>query len=233
MNFRFQVTPDMKAAWLCALLLCLAWLALVRPAPVVLAGPRPAPPVIAYLPGGGEEVRSVLSPVLFALPSPSGFSRGLPDDRIDMRLALELAQQPARYLPRPAAAPVPVVPPALVEGLAQPADRLPVPGPPSAARPARPSGTAPLFFSPELKARAAAGTALPAGIAPTNRPAGALRAHLTVRSDGTVARVLFDAPPSNPALLSALRRLRFSPAAGDTEGWLDIQFHNGNEGTQP
>jgi hypothetical protein len=226
-NFRIQLSPALIAALLCAAGWYAFWLFTGQPAAPAPVEPAPVPQV-RYLPGGGEAVRAVLSPTLFALPSDQGFSRGIPEDRIDLRLTLEKPQQPARFLPRPLSA-APVVDAAgLLAGLGLPPGPLSVPEAFPAIPPPRTTERIQLFLSPELKARAATAPQLDLS---SPGQSGQVRANLSVRTDGTVSRVLFDTPLEDPALLRALLRLRFTPSEKETDGWLDIRFTPASGGT--
>lgn len=224
MKFRLQLSPALIAALLCAAGWYAFWFFTGQPAAPAVVKPSPVP-VVSYLPGGSEAVRAVLSPTLFALPSDQGFSRGFPENRIDLRLTLEKPQQPARFLPRrPAAAPA-VDAARLLAGMGLPPGRLPIPEALPAVQLPRTTERVQLFLSPELKVRA--GTAPQLDLSSTNLP-GQIRANLNVRTDGTVSRVLFDTPLESPALLRALLRLRFTPSEKETDGWLDIRFTPAN-----
>lgn len=76
------------------------WLTAVReekPAPHL---PRTVPAVIRLHPDVETEIRELLNPTLFALPSTRGFSAGFPGRQIDARLSLERPGDPALFLER-------------------------------------------------------------------------------------------------------------------------------------
>lgn len=158
-------------------------------------------------------------PTLFALPADEGFSGRFVGNRVDLHLSLEKPASPVRYLPQTTAA-APSIDRALLSGeTALPQSPLPVPGATQRLI-SQPAAGIQLFLSPELKSRA---DTLQLNIALTGRPE-TVRVNLTVRADGTVEHALFETPVTNAALLSAVRQLRFKPAAEKIEGWIDIRF---------
>ena len=236
MKNRLQFSPAMGLALLCALLWFALWLIPFRPAPPQATGttaPRPA----AILPGAAGRMPEIRSPALFALPSKKGFSGAFPDAHIDLltssagtdtnRLLPEsvLSGQPGnlpRYLPRqPIVRQIPDQM-ALQEAIPELKENLPVPGTRLTFSAPQPQRIA-LFPSPKLKNRAdePLRLELPGALPPS------VRIHLGIRPDGTVDQVLFDTPVENEALAGAIRKLRFKPAAGRTDSWLDLRFTPG------
>ena len=167
-----------------------------------------------------ETMRKLKAPTLFALPSGEGFSGQFLENRVDLHLTLEKPSSPVRFLAQENIAAPGVNQALLTSESAFPLGALPAPesAPRTEIRPAE--GTR-LFLSPELKLRAE--ETLQLNIPGKGLPE-TIRINLTVRPDGTVEHALFDTPATNAGLLSAVRQLRFKPAAEKTEGWIDIRF---------
>jgi hypothetical protein len=214
-----QWTPALMAALLCAVVWFGLWLIPFRPLrdrPVKDA----AVPDVVYLAADDDAVRVLRDPTLFALPSENGFSGDFPSGRIRLSLRLEKESDPVRFLPRPAPRPAVLNSDELLgdDPRRQQAlpERMKRPYPDSL-----PQDPGRLFLSPELQARAAGTLRIAAGI--TNLPE-TVRAHLSIRADGTVERVMLHTPVENPALLPALRRLRFTPDDRPAAGEISIRF---------
>ncbi|HKL22500.1 MAG TPA: hypothetical protein VJ904_11890 [Tichowtungia sp.] len=231
-----QLTPAFAAAVFCALLWFALWLIPFRPATPQTARtavPRPA----GILPGAADRTPEVRSPVLFALPAEKGFSGTFPQAHINGLISPGetntirplpdpgLTEHPAgrpRYLPRtPVERKVPDQV-ALQEAIPEIKQDLPAPGTRSTFSVPQPERIA-LFLSPELQKRTDKPLTLdlPGTLPPS------VRIHLGIRPDGTVDQVLFDQPVENKALAGAIRKLRFTPAAGRTDSWLDLRFTPG------
>jgi len=218
-KIRFQLTPVLTAALICAAGWYAFWILSFRPAPSrqPIATARPK---VTRLVMDNETLCKLRVPTRFALPSSEGFSGGFLGDRVDIRLSLEKPASPVRYLPQENAASPDTDLSLLTAGTIIPKNELPVPG--TAPRQSPPPGaTTQLFLSPELKPRAH--DALRLNIVAAGLPE-TIRVNLTVGPDGTVERALFENPAAGIALLNAVRQLRFKPAAGPTEGWMDIHF---------
>jgi hypothetical protein len=218
-KFRVQLTPELTAALVCASIWSVFWLTAFRPV-AFHPEPRSVLPSVTRLAAGGEDIRKLRIPELFALPNERGFSSGFFAERIDLRPALEKPLNPAEFLPRETAAAPILNPDALLSGTALNPGRLPAPAAVLSAALRPPKGTQ-IFLPPELQQRAAKDL-------PFHRPAGPLpetvRVYLNIRSDGAVGSVLFDTPVTNAVLFSAIRQLRFIPADKETGGWMEIRF---------
>lgn len=219
MKIRLQLTPALTAALLGAAGWFAFWLFAFRPAPLQPPVP-PARPEVTRLVTDDKILRKLKAPTLFALPAADGFSGRFVENRVDLRLTLEKPASPVRFLPPDN------TPASGINRTLLPADPLLEPG----ALPV--PGTAPhraelrtedprMFLSPKLELRAAGAQKL--NIAAQEQPE-TIRVNLTVGPDGTVDLARFDAPVTNAALLSAVRQLKFKPADGQTEGWIDIRF---------
>jgi hypothetical protein len=218
-KIRIQFTPALTAALICAAGWHAFWLLAFQPAPLrpLIARPRPKATRLVM---DNETLRTLRVPTLFALPSNEGFSGNFLGDRVDIHLSLEKPASPIRYLPQENA----IVPSANLNLLTTetliPKNELPVPG--TLLRQSPPPGaTTQLFLSPELKPRAH--DALRLNIVAAGLPE-TIRVNLTISPDGIVERALFENPAASTALLNAVRQLHFKPAAGPTEGWMDIHF---------
>ena len=219
MKIRIQLTPALTAALLCAAGWYAFWLLAFRPAPsrpfIAITHPK-----VTQLILNDETRRKLKIPTRFALPSNEGFSDRFLGDRVDIRLSLEKPFNPIRYLPRENAIMSSANPTLLTTETILPKNDLPIPNTIPRQIPP-PSATTQLFLSPELKPRAYDTLRLniiAAGLPET------IRVNLTVGPDGTVERALFENPAAGIALLNAVRQLHFKPAAGSTEGWMDIHF---------
>ena len=210
-----------RACWL-ALLCSVAWFALwlaaFRPIPESAAAPKPRPS-ITVVPANDDPLSRLRAPTFFALPSKEGFSGTFPEKRVNVHLSFEQPRQPEPYLTRQPSAATPDQT-KLIGRIPLPQSELPVPSATPTAVIRNPEKIA-FFFSPELQPRAT-GIEPPAEI--ESLPEASVRIHLTVRSDGTVAHAFFETPTEQPALLGAVRTLRFNPAPEKTAGWLDIRF---------
>lgn len=195
------------------------WLSAFRPFPEPEFQPEPRP-VAAVCPAADEALSRLRAPTLFALPSKEGFSGTFPEKQVNVRPSLERPHQPETYLTRqPAAAPAPDQT-KLIESIPLPQNELPAPGATPTEVIRNPEKIV-FFFSPGLQPRAA-DIEVPAEI--ETLPEASVRIHLTVRPDGTVEHAFFETPTKQPALLSAVRKLHFSPTPKTTDGWLDIRF---------
>ena len=219
MKSRIQLTPALIFAIACSVAWFAFWLLAFRPIPE----PAPQPkirPAVAICPVTDPTLNTLQAPTLFALPSEQGFSGTFPADRVNVDLSLERPHQPETYLShQPAATPAPDQT-QLIESIPRSESELPAPGGNRTTVIRNPEKIA-FFFSPELAPRAT-GIETPAEI--EILPDASVRIHLTVRPDGTVALAFFESPMEQPALLSAIRKLRFTPAPKETSGWLNIRF---------
>jgi hypothetical protein len=214
-----QFTPELTVAVLCAAGWFGFWLLAPHPAP-----PRQpvvsAPPEVIRLVADTEALNKLKAPTLFALPSAEGFSGQFLENRIELPLSLEKPASPIRYLPQESPVSPGLNETRLMDETSMPQSALPLPGVATRA-PVPPPAEVRLFLSPELKARAGETPAI--RIFSPELPE-TVRVNLTVREDGLVESAFFDTPVTNVALLSAVRRLRFNPAAEKTEGRIDIRF---------
>ncbi len=219
MKITVQFTPALTAALLCSAVWFAFWMLAFRPAP--LRPPIPSVhPEATRLVTDDETMRKLKAPTLFALPSGEGFSGQFLENRVDLRLTLEKSASPVHFLAQENVAAPGVSQTLLTAETTLPTGALPAPE--SAPRTeTRPAEDTRLFLSPELRLRSA--ETLQLNIAGKGLPE-TVRVNLTVRPDGTVEHALFDAPATNAVLLSAVRQLRFKPAADKTEGWIDIRF---------
>ena len=226
MKFRVQFTPTLMVAIVCALAWFALWLLAFRPVPEPAHTPEPRL-AAAVFSATDETLSPFRAPTLFALPSEQGFSGTFPEDRIDIRPSLEQPRQMETYLPRqPTDTPAPN-PTQLTENIPLPESELPTPGATRTTVIRHPEKIA-FFFSPELASRAAE-IEPPAEI--TALPSASIRIRLAVRPVGSVAHAFFETPTEHPPLLSAIRKLRFTPTPEKTEGWLDIRFTPDREKT--
>ena len=210
-----------RAYWLaavCSLAWFALWLSAFRPIPEPAPEPMPRP-AVAICSATDETLSRLRAPTLFALPSKEGFSGTFPEKRVNVRLSPERLRQPETYLARQpgTAAPDQTT---LIERIPFPQSELPAPGATPTAVIRRPE-TIVFFFSPELASRA---TEIKPPSEIESLPDASVRIHLTVRPDGTVAHAFFETPMEQATLLSAVRKLRFTPAPEKTGGWLDIRF---------
>lgn len=219
MKPRVQFTPALTAALICAAVWFIFWLLAFRPPPQHPAVSSVLPSVTRFT-AESENARRLHLPELFALPAEQGFSGVFPETRIDLQPAIEKTSNPVNFLPRETATAPAIDIAALLAGTALPPGDLPAPGAAVTAAPVLPVERLQLFLSPELQLRA--GEALHLDAEPGTP--GTVRVYLTVRADGAVERALFETPLTNTPLFSAVRKLRFKPAAWETGGWLDIRF---------
>ena len=218
MKLRIQLTPALTVALLCAAGWFAFWLLAFRPALTLPKLPSVRPGFVR-LSINDKVLNALNQPTRFALPSAEGFSGGLADDRMDLRLTLEKPTSPALYLPRATPAAAGIQPALLLEKTVLPKNALPLPG--VAPRTAVPPATGiRLFFSPELTAR---GSDLQLNLATAGLPE-TVRVNLAILPDGRVAQAFFETPVTNAALLSAVRQLQFKPAKTEKDGWVDIRF---------
>ncbi len=218
-----QPATNTRAYWLVAAACSVAWFAFWLSAfqPIQEPTPQPTPQLaVAVCPATDPTLNTLQAPTLFALPSKQGFSGTFPADRVNVDLSLKRPQHPGTYLShQPAAAPAPDQT-QLTESIPRSESELPAPGGTRTTVIRNPEKIA-LFFSPELAARA---TEIETPSEIETLPDASIHIHLTVRPDGTVAHAFFETPTEQPALLSAVRKLRFTPAPEETSGWLDIRF---------
>jgi hypothetical protein len=215
---RIQFTPLLIGVLLGAAGWFLFWLFAFRPAPA-RAFAATAHPKVTRMTADDQTLHRLKDPTLFALPSDEGFSGSFIGDRVDLHLSLEKPASPIRYLPQTTAA-TPGVDRVLLSGETElPQNPLPIPG--AIQRPAtQPAAGIQLFPSPELKSRS---DTLQLHVIQTGLPE-TIRVNLSIRADGSVEHALFETPVTNAALLSAVRQLRFKPAAEPIDGWIDIRF---------
>ncbi len=218
MKTRIQFTPLFTGVLLGTAGWFLFWLFAFRPVPVRTFAAAVFP-MVTRITVEDQTLHKLKDPTLFALPSDEGFSGRFIGNRVDLYLSLEKSASPTRYLPQTTAA-APVVDRVLLSGENElPQNPLPIPG--ATQRPAtQPAAGIQLFPSPELKSRSDALQlhVIQAGLPET------VRVNLSIRADGSVEYALFETPVTNAALLSAVRQLRFKPAAEQAEGWIDIRF---------
>jgi hypothetical protein len=206
-------------ALVCSLVWFALWLSAFRPVEERPYVPSFSPPV-ALCPTPGNALHLLQAPTLFALPSEQGFSGIFPERHIDVPLSLEQPRQPKTYLSRQPTAAAPPDQAKLIERIPLLQSTLPVPGEQRTIATRHPDRIT-LFFSPELQPRATETGTLNEI---EDLPVASIRIHLTVQPNGKVAHAFFATPIEQPALLRAVRTLRFSPASEKTDGWLDIRF---------
>jgi hypothetical protein len=216
---RIQFTPLFTGVLLGASGWFLFWLFAFRPVPVRTFAAAAHPGVTRTI-VDDQPLHKLKDPTLFAFPADEGFSGRFIGNRVDLYLSLEKPASPTRYLPQTTTA-APGIDRVILSGENElPQNPLPIPG--ATQRPAlQPAAGIQLFPSPELKSRA--GDALQLNLTPDGQPE-TLRVNLSIRADGSVEHALFETPVTNAALLSAVRQLRFKPAAEPDEGWIDIRF---------
>ena len=218
-----QPAPNNRAYWLAAAVCALAWFAFWLSAFRLSPEPAPEPtfrPGVAVCPATDPTLNTLQAPTLFALPSEQGFSGTFPANQVNVRLSLEQPSQSETYLSRqPISTPTPDQN-QLFENIPRFESELPAPGGTRTTVIRNPEKVA-FFFSPELAPRA---TETKPPIEIESLSEGSVRIRLTVRSDGTVAHAFFETPTKQPALLSAVRKLRFAPTPKETSGWLNIRF---------
>ena len=206
-------------AAICALIWFAFWLSAFHPISAPATPPKP-PPAITLCRTPNPTLKPLLTPTLFALPSTKGFSGTFPENTIHTPRSIENQHPSKTYLSRqPPASPV-TDQINLIESIVLPESELPAPGAKQTTLTRQPEKIA-FFFSPELQPRA---TQIEPATQLDPLPNSSLRIQLTVRSDGTVEHAFFETPTEHPALLQTIRRLRFTPAANKTVGWLDIRF---------
>ncbi len=212
-----------RAYWLAAAVCALAWFAFWLSAFRPIPEPEPrfeSPWIAAVCPATDPTLKTLQAPTLFALPSEQGFSGTFPENQVNVRLSLEQPRQPETYLSRqPLAAPTPDQT-QLIESIPRSESELPAPGG-NRTTVIRNPETIAFFFSPELASRA---TEIETPTKIETHADASVRIRLTVRPNGTVAHAFFESPMEQSALLSAIRKLRFTPAPEETSGWLDIRF---------
>jgi len=218
-----KTSPSSKRVyWLaaaCSLAWFIFWLSAFRPIPE-LALQQESRPSAAVCSATDPILNTLQAPTLFALPSEQGFSGTFPEDQVHVDLSLERPHQPETYLSRqPVATPAPDQT-LLIKSIPHSESELPAPGGNRTTVMRNPEAIA-FFFSPELASRA---TEIEPSAKIEPLFATSVRIHLTVRPDGTVAHAFFESPTKQPALLSAIRKLRFTPTPKETSGWLDIRF---------
>lgn len=220
MKLRIQVSSELTAALICAAGCFSAWVLAFRPVfPPPVVPPAPHAELTRLI--ASEKILDQLkTPTLFALPSEAGFSGKFIEGKIERHITPEKQVPAEQYLPMILPAVPALDPDQLTEKTVPLDEALPEPGiaPKHAAQTA--TGTC-LFFSPQLKDRS---IPLPADTFPVADSLDAVRVNLSVRADGTVASAFFDSPVTNAALLNAVRRLPFKPAAEQTDGWVEIRF---------
>lgn len=222
MKTNLQITPELGAALLCALLWFAFWLTAFEIQSVKKMS-KATRSLATFLPAGGEHARDFLAPTLFALPNEQGFSGTFPESSVHMDLALDQPEPAGRqefylpYTPAPRAEPNQI---SLTENSPlPPRAELPAPGGEhikSAPRPERFT----LFLAPEIQPR----TPAPMHLSLPGELPASVRVYLGIRPDGTVDRSLFDPPVKNQALAGAIRKLQFKPAPERTDSWLEIRF---------
>lgn len=192
------------------------------------------PPATCYLakpsgklPETGSDVRTLWSPVLFALPSGMGFSRDLLGENLRTRLTFSRPVEPERFLGiDPASGGTdpqvvlrdlmvtegPAVAPGLPRDTFQPLEKRP------AARR--------VHVSPELKERMVGGVVLPPELNQDTAGSWEVRADVGISKQGVVQHVFLDHPlesaPLNRQVLQLLYGLRFSSGAGPVDGSIEI-----------
>lgn len=205
-------------ALLCALLWFAVWVMAFQPLPHQ-AEPHPVRPRLCVFSNKSPTLRTVQNPTIFALPSPQGFSETFPEARVNITLSLEQPPQPEFYLSRET-----VVRPApnqgqLFEAAPLPKSSLPRPGAKKMAPVPQPERIA-LFLSPELQNRIQS----PLEIEISGTLPASIRIHLKIQPNGIISQTFFQPAVESPELTGALRKLRFTPTATQTDGWIDLRF---------
>lgn len=211
-----QPTLAIILATLCAIAWFAFWLSAFEPT-VQPQIQEPRPLAAAFCPAANETLQA---PTLFALPSEQGFSGVFPEQRVNVDLSLERPRQPETYLSRQPVATATPDQTQLIESIPLPQNKLPAPGATRTVVIRQPERIA-LFFSPELKPRA---SEIKSISEIDTLSSASVRIRLTVRPDGSVAHAFFETPIKQPALLSAIRKLRFTATDKETVGWLDIRY---------
>jgi|GEM_PF-6610486 len=172
-------------------------------------------------------VRTVLSPVVFSLPSEMGFSRTLYNDPLRTRLTFSQPVESERFLAvetarRDSDAPIDagglMLTGARASLLAVPEQALAVAQKgPSARR---------VNMAPALKERLAGGVVLPPALNQAADSAWQVKAAVSISAAGRVRHVFLDQPLESPALnlqvLQLLYGLRFKSGAQPVEGSVEI-----------
>lgn len=206
---------------------------LLEPLPgAVSAGGAPAVPKTYYMTSGGadssmsaRQVRTIASPVLFALPSDVGFSRELNKQRIETLRFIPKPAEPERYLAVDA---VPnktaLDPQALMLTALLAAQGPAVPQDVYGAEHDRPSARR-VLLAPELRERIVGGVILPPELNQETEKAWEVSAQLHVAADGFVEHVFIDRPlesqPLNMEILKLLYGLQFNPGS-PLDGMVEI-----------
>lgn len=182
-------------------------------------------------PGAGEgqqDLRVMWSPVLFALPTPMGFSRtSATGEGRDHPRVQRPSVEPLLLQPAPVAAGAPVVPvpaaPAFNDGVNF---RLAGPAPIFAAVPPPTNSLALVWLGGLAQAQALEKT-LPALPPALVAEAWSILAHIEVNREGGVQHVFLDPPSAsadfNAQLVQALYRWRFAASAAGVQGVVRLQ----------
>ena len=199
-----------------------------------LTAEAPGTPATAYLPNPlgpprpERDPRILRSPVLFALPSPLGFSRKILREPFRVPLTFIQPAESAALLPLTLSALDADVPLHLSDLMVFSPRSAPPPlpevgAPLPVAPPAPPQPT--LRLSSALQQRLFEPAKPPATLQPAGSEPLFLRAVLYLDPDGTVHAVFFEKPPPAPLeipLLAYLRQLRFRPADAAAVGSVEL-----------
>jgi hypothetical protein len=243
-----------RYVWIWAVILAVAWHAFwwlaLTPRRVPLPFGSSTAVRVTYLPAKPangaevrmvEEARMVSSPVLFALPTPMGFSGPVLAKELALRPPVEASGDSALILPSPLGeATLPTVPsaPRVRAGEVRAWSALVPSSPPVFARidrePRR--GRVDVEFSAELlPSDAGTERTLEMGDVPEARAWEAV-AYVVVDEQGKVLQLFMEPPAPSPAwnalLVQALRRLEFEPATASRRGRLFLQYH-GEDNSSP
>lgn len=198
----------------------------------------PAPPETRYLarsqPEPAADIRVVGSPVLFALPTPLGFSGGLLRAGLRTRLTLKQRQEMDAFLKIDPAAPA-----AEPERLTITENGCAAPRPPRTffQTPEREPAARRVLLSPGLRERLEGGVVLPPELNQETTQAWQVQADVAVSAEGDVRHIFLDHPVEpaqlNQQVLQLLHGLRFKPGDGPVEGRIELYSPETVPGKKP
>ena len=210
------------------------WGLVLRPEPVRETERTPPPaPRVTYLPGteglGGRsaqaDLRALWSPVLFALPTPMGFSRGATNSDVAWRPPLQQTQSEPVLLTRPPPAPaalMAVTPGLLARRAAAPPALVPAEPPVFAGAPAATGRVWQVVLGDGLAGIRWQQQPLPEAPAEDGESLWEAGAQLEISREGVVQHVWLDTPTAsaqvNDLLLHALLGWRSVPEAKARSG---------------
>ncbi|WP_372795299.1 hypothetical protein [Pontiella sp.] len=193
----------------------------VQPKPAeVLRGELPTPPRTFFMTPGGEDlpvngtpVRTIVSPVLFSLPSAMGFSRELYEQKIETPRFIPKSGTPEQFLEADPVGPGVGIDSQALMLTTTLAGAPDIPGEVFGAEKKGPSARR-VTLAPELKDRIVGGVVLPAELNQDVSNAWEVRAKLHVSGEGVVQHVFLEKPlesaPLNVEILKLLYGLQFN-----------------------